>query len=223
MSKKRRIFSFTFLQAIVCFFIMLLAILLKFVDSNTFYNLRDFYNTKLNEKITFGQEEVCCNAVIESFFLGKDDSKNVKFINRSSGVTAPYTDFSLSFASPVDEGVITSKFGLRNDPFTGEKDNHSGLDIAANKNSEIHNVMVGTVEKVAEDSAYGNYVVINHGNGIKTLYAHCEKILVSPDDKVSRSQPIALVGSTGRATGDHLHLEVIINDIKYNPEPLLSL
>lgn len=222
-NKKEGSMSFMMIQVTVCVIIIILAVLLKLVDRNTFFKIRNFYNYKLNEKITIGEDKRDCEEVIKSFFLQSSETKNRDFINRTSGVTAPYTDFSMSLGTPVEDGVVTSQFGIRDDPITGAKKNHSGLDIAANKNSQIYNVMPGTVEKVEEDNSYGKYVIIDHGNEIKTLYAHCEKILASQNEEVSRGQPIALVGSTGKSTGDHVHFEIMVNDIKYDPEPLLNL
>lgn len=221
-NKKEGSMSFMMIQVTVCVIIIILAVLLKLVDRDTFFKFRDFYNYKLNEKITIGEDKRDCEEIIKSFFLRNDDASR-DFVNRTSGVTAPYTDISLPLGNPIEDGVVTSQFGLRDDPITGTKKNHSGLDIAANKNSQIYNVMSGKVEKVEEDNSYGKYVIIDHGNGIKTLYAHCEKILASQNEEVSRGQPIALVGSTGESTGDHVHFEIMINDIKYDPQPLLNL
>lgn len=95
---------------------------------------------------------------------------------------------------------------------------HSGLDVGDKTGNPIYAAEAGKVEKAGWNSGgYGNYVIINHGNGLKTLYGHASKVLVSAGDSVSRGQTIALVGSTGRSTGPHLHFEVRVNEAKKNP------
>ena len=106
------------------------------------------------------------------------------------------------------EGVITSRFGLRSDPFHGKTRHHKGLDIAAPTGTPIHPVRPGTVVSSGERGGYGNVVVLDHGDGTTSLYAHCHELKVKKGDKVGYRDVIATVGSTGRSTGPHLHLEV---------------
>lgn len=95
---------------------------------------------------------------------------------------------------------------------------HTGLDIGDKVGNPIYAAEAGKVEKAGWNSGgYGNYVIINHGNGLKTLYGHASKVLVKAGDSVSRGQTIALIGSTGRSTGPHLHLEVRVNNSRVNP------
>ena len=108
---------------------------------------------------------------------------------------------------PVD-GTITSRFGRRSDPFHGKKRQHKGLDIAAPEGTPIHPIRPGTVVSSGERGGFGNVVVLDHGDGTTSLYAHCSELLVKKGDQVKRGQVIATVGSTGRSTGPHLHLEV---------------
>lgn len=112
-------------------------------------------------------------------------------------------------------GTITSQFGYRTDPITGETSYHSGTDIAAPEGSPILAAASGTVTIAnALDSwggSYGYYVKLDHGNGLETLYAHCSSICVTAGQQVEAGQVIGYVGHTGRATGDHLHFEVYQN------------
>lgn len=94
---------------------------------------------------------------------------------------------------------------------------HSGLDIGDKKGNPIYAAEAGKVERAGWSNGYGYNVIINHGNGIQTLYAHASKLLVEDGDSVSRGQTIALVGSTGWSTGPHLHLEVRVNGVRKNP------
>jgi murein DD-endopeptidase MepM/ murein hydrolase activator NlpD len=118
---------------------------------------------------------------------------------------------------PVVEGYISSYFGGRADPFDGHQAVHKGVDIAGKKGSEVVAVATGVVTRAGPASGYGNLVEINHGNGYYTRYGHNEDVLVAVGDKVTRGQPIALMGSTGRSTGPHVHFEVLRNGQAVNP------
>ncbi|MDY6793622.1 MAG: M23 family metallopeptidase [Thermodesulfobacteriota bacterium] len=115
-------------------------------------------------------------------------------------------------------GWTTSRFGYRISPFTGRREFHKGFDIANRKGTPIIATANGTVTFASKKGAYGNTVVIDHGHGMVTRYAHTHKILVKRNDKVKRGDTIALVGSTGRSTGPHVHYEVHLNGIPVNPE-----
>ena len=113
---------------------------------------------------------------------------------------------------------ITSGFGSRTDPITGEKSFHTGIDIAFPKFTPIHAAKSGVVVTAEKKTTgYGFRVVINHGNGYTTLYAHCSEILVNVGDKVNAGDVIAKVGTTGRSTGFHCHFELILNGVPKNP------
>jgi murein DD-endopeptidase MepM/ murein hydrolase activator NlpD len=105
-------------------------------------------------------------------------------------------------------GRISSGFGLRKDPLDGDLRRHKGLDIAAAKGSPIHPVRPGRVVLAGEQDGYGRAVVVDHGDGMQTLYAHCSELKVRQGDMVDPNTIIATVGSTGRSTGPHLHFEV---------------
>jgi murein DD-endopeptidase MepM/ murein hydrolase activator NlpD len=110
---------------------------------------------------------------------------------------------------PVLKGWISSHFGYRTDPFTGRNALHRGVDFAGPAGSQVLAVAAGVVTYSKERFGYGRTVEINHGNGYVTRYAHNEKALVQVGDTVQKGQPIALMGSTGRSTGPHLHFEVL--------------
>lgn len=113
---------------------------------------------------------------------------------------------------------ITSPFGWRIHPIYKTKKFHSGVDLAASYGASIFAAESGTVIYAGWQSGYGNTVIVDHGGGLSTLYAHCSSIKVSNGQKVSRGQTIALVGSTGASTGPHLHFEVHVNGSAVNPE-----
>jgi len=121
---------------------------------------------------------------------------------------------------PVD-GRVTSSFGEREDPFNGEGAFHSGVDISAGYGEPIHATADGVVELAEPTSGYGREVVIDHGNGIKTLYGHMSGFAVSAGDSVHRGQVIGYIGLSGRSTGPHVHYEVRIRNIPVNPHKYL--
>lgn len=110
---------------------------------------------------------------------------------------------------PVTQGWISSYFGQRADPFTGRNAYHRGIDFAGPAGSQVMAVASGVVTYSKDRFGYGKTVEINHGNGYVTRYAHNQKVLVVPGDTVQKGQAIALMGSTGRSTGPHLHFEVL--------------
>lgn len=114
-------------------------------------------------------------------------------------------------------GWITSNFGYRISPFTGKKEFHKGLDIANRKGTEIMATADGVVTFAGPKGFFGELVVIDHGHGITTRYAHLDKALFKSGDRVKRGQVIAQMGNTGRSTGPHLHYEVRLNGVPVNP------
>ncbi|MEE0945300.1 MAG: peptidoglycan DD-metalloendopeptidase family protein [Acutalibacteraceae bacterium] len=107
--------------------------------------------------------------------------------------------------------------------YYGDGRGHKGMDIASKTGTPIYAAQSGTVIASAYESGYGYYITIQHDNGYKTYYAHCDKLLASVGETVSRGQVIALVGNTGRSTGSHLHFEIEKDGVKLNPAPFLGL
>lgn len=119
---------------------------------------------------------------------------------------------------PLDKAWIASRFGKRPDPITGQIAFHGGIDFTTGKaGAEINTVAAGVVTWSGPRSGYGLMVEVNHGNGFTTRYAHSEKLLVGVGDIVMKGQNIALVGSTGRSTGPHVHFEVYKNGRVVDP------
>lgn len=125
-------------------------------------------------------------------------------------------NLGISLIKPVS-GVVTSRYGQR----WGR--GHKGIDIGAPKGTAIKAAAGGTVtvSSYGYNGGYGNYVIVSHGNGIQTVYGHCTALKVSVGQKVSQGQVIATVGSTGRSTGNHLHLEIRVNGVAQNPQNYL--
>ncbi len=115
------------------------------------------------------------------------------------------------------KGWLSSGFGYRISPFTGQKELHKGMDISTRMNAPIVAPADGIVSKVYYDRGYGRILVLKHGYGIKTRFAHLNKVLVKKGQYVKRGETVALVGNTGRSTGPHLHYEVHLNGVAVNP------
>jgi len=123
---------------------------------------------------------------------------------------------------PVRTGWLSSRFGRRTDPLNGRIAMHRGVDFAAKEGSDIIAVAAGVVTFAGRRSGYGKLVEISHGNGYSTRYAHCKDILVTVGDVVKGGDTIALVGSSGRSTGPHVHFEVLRGDKQVNPAQYIA-
>ena len=163
---------------------------------------------------------------------GSSSSDSGSSSSSGGGSSAPSNPSSPSISVSLQwpaSGYISSPFGYRYHPVYGTYKFHSGIDIACGYGSAICAAASGTVIYVTEPvegcntggSGYGNYCIIDHGDGVTTLYAHARDIYVSVGDYVSAGQQIGEVGSTGTSTGAHLHFEVRVNGTQYNPEDYL--
>tara|TARA_R110002110_G_scaffold123534_4_gene300330 strand:+ start:1847 stop:2800 length:954 start_codon:yes stop_codon:yes gene_type:complete len=123
---------------------------------------------------------------------------------------------------PITWGWLSSRYGYRSDPFTGKRTWHAGVDLAGKDGSDIISVAGGVVSYAGERYGYGNLVEIDHGDGLITRYAHCNTIKVNVGDVIQKGQVLALMGSTGRSTGPHVHFEVIRNGKSENPETYIK-
>lgn len=134
-----------------------------------------------------------------------------------AGVTFDAPKLNVSGSIPVN-GTVTSSFGYRTHPVYGDVRFHYGIDIGADEGANITVFAAGTVKAVGESSSLGLYLLIDHGDGLITEYAHCSEVFVSSGDSVEAGETIAAVGSTGNATGNCLHFEIMLNGVNINPE-----
>jgi murein DD-endopeptidase MepM/ murein hydrolase activator NlpD len=119
-------------------------------------------------------------------------------------------------------GVVRSSFGGRSDPFSGEGAFHTGIDLDAPSGTPVHATADGVVEKASWSRTYGKLVIINHGNGLETYYAHLSRFNVLPGQEVQRGEIVAVSGRTGHATGPHVHYEVRLSGTPVNPYRYLA-
>lgn len=179
---------------------------------------------KVIQKGSRGTKEVTTRLVVEngqlisSEVIDEKVTKNARTcrIQVGSGVNN-FSNNGLNLILPV-EGYVTSPYGKRKDPFTGEPAHHNGLDIAAPKGTDVLAAASGKIIKASDTgNGYGKCVIIEHYSGFRTLYGHCSQLLVSVGDYVKAGDLIALVGSTGRSTGPHVHFSVIIDGEYMDP------
>ncbi|MUT67644.1 M23 family metallopeptidase [Paenibacillus sp. NEAU-GSW1] len=124
---------------------------------------------------------------------------------------------------PTTSRTMTSGFGYRKDPFTGKAIFHAGIDIAGESGDPVFSAANGEVIESGYSSSEGNYVVVDHGNGLCSVYMHLKQIEAREGETVVRGEKIGLLGSTGRSTGPHLHFQIMQSDKAVNPLPYLKL
>lgn len=165
-------------------------------------------------KIAKSNEEI--DKMIDELQADADAMTSTIQSSGSSSSNSQYTGGVLAWPTP-SSSYITSPFGYRNHPISGTWKFHTGIDIGASSGSKIVAANSGKVILAGWNGGYGKCVVIDHGGGITTLYAHSSSLLVSYGQTVSRGQTIAKVGSTGNSTGPHLHFEVRLDGVYKNP------
>jgi len=153
--------------------------------------------------------------------LAAIDESLTSLTRRSAQLEEFYRDQTLVLAStpsiwPV-RGYLSAGFGNRKDPFTGQRDFHSGIDVSTPIGTRIFAPADGVVLSAAVQGAYGNSIVVDHGYGVVTRYGHLDAYAIRPGQRVRRGDLIGFVGSTGRSTGPHLHYEVWVRDQAQNP------
>ena len=166
-----------------------------------FVNSEDAVNTLYKEK------------KVQAVKVAKNTGSTKNF-STATNISKSKVSIGISLIKPIS-GTITSRFGASSRIRSSA---HTGLDIGASKGSAIKSAASGTVTWAGYKGSYGNLVVITHSNGVQTYYGHCSKLYVSNGQKVSQGDTIAAVGSTGNSTGPHLHFEVRVNGVAYNPQ-----
>lgn len=151
----------------------------------------------------------------------EEEARKKAAAQNKSTSTVKLGDIKFQWPCPAS-GRITSGFGSRNSPTEGASSYHQGIDIGAGTGSGIVAAASGTVSIATYSSSAGNYVMINHGGGVSTVYMHCSKLLVSPGQTVKAGQTIAKVGSTGYSTGPHLHFGIRSGGSYINPSKYVS-
>ena len=143
--------------------------------------------------------------------------KSTGTVNTAMTISGTKVALGISLSKPVS-GIISSRFGARSSIRSSA---HTGLDIATSTGTPVAAAASGTVTFAGWKGSYGNLMVITHSNGVQTYYGHCSKLYFSAGATVSQGQTVAAVGSTGNSTGPHLHFEIRVNGVAYNPQNYL--
>ncbi len=166
------------------------------------------------------EDDILIKEKLQTIASGGEEN-NVYFADKimcpPQNMTYEPIDYQNDYTIPI-EGVKTSSYGFRLHPISENPDFHSGIDIAADKNTPIRAFDDGLVIACGDSQSLGKYLQIEHYDGTVTVYGHCNKLLKDEGDKVKQGEVIAKVGSTGMSTGPHLHFSIKRGDIYYNPE-----
>ena len=226
--KKNSTNSVMIVQLVVCIFAVVSVFLIGRLSPQTFEFIRDEYNRIMS--VDMDAKEIASSAkkVIERAEATDEgqtaekstERKNVNTVKSAADgeVMAVMSLFKSDeeITVPV-HGEITSEYGNRTNPVSGEYLMHSGVDIAASQGTEIRAAYSGIVSEVGSNSVGGNYISLVHKDGSETLYCHCSQIIAEKGDVIRAGETIALVGSTGRSTGPHLHFEITVDGKTENP------
>lgn len=227
---------FQFITCAIVFSIFISANYFNITKINLFF---DNLNNKLNENISKNQVEEAFKEIekfskeVFSITNFNDEKINIKILgeggkdllinnNLEENISTSKYKFNFNIYKPVIDGEISSEFGTRIHPINNNYSFHKGLDIAVAEGTPIYASFDGEVIESDFDQWNGNYIKIKHDNNIITVYCHCKQLFVKKGVKVRGGEVIASVGSTGQSTGPHLHYEIRVNDISYNPKYALE-
>ncbi len=247
--KSDRLFQILILQTVTVGIIMLFAAGIRVFGGDIYKTLSKMYHERFDDITTVQEVTEPKNPVLENASENKaideesqtsplentdnsleeydaeidsELSGNIYDVDSVTAVNSDKTAWNVnSFLWPVS-GVVSSHYGYRVHPISGEYSMHNGLDISADKGSDIYAAYDGVVTSAGYSNSYGYYIIISHNETIRTLYAHCSKLLVEEGETLKKGDKIATVGSTGRSTGPHLHFEVRVAGYRIDPEWLLS-
>ncbi|TGK07267.1 M23 family metallopeptidase [Leptospira semungkisensis] len=182
-------------------------------------NMRGVYDSEETSSDDSNRRKVASRFHISPKFLYYDDQRKSWFVP-GRGLPKEEKNFfyGLVFSNPLaEEGRVSSRYGKRKDPFTKKDTFHGGIDLAAEEGTPVYASADGVVSFSGSKGGYGSLIVLKHPLGYETKYGHLSKLLVPPGTKVKKGQLIGEVGMTGRATGFHLHFEVLRNSLRQRP------
>lgn len=192
----------------------------KDTDNMDSITIAEKYETEMKDFTTV--EDAVAKLYVEKpkvVVASTNDTKTTSIgkVNTAMTISNGTASLGISLRKPVS-GVISSRFGVRSSIRSSA---HTGLDIATSKGTPVVAAAGGTVTFSGWKGSYGKLMVITHSNGVQTYYGHCNELYLSAGAKVSQGQTIAAVGSTGNSTGPHLHFEIRVNGVAYNPQNYL--
>lgn len=206
------------IQLIICTLLLISAFVIKTIGGSLYAQVGTwFYDNYNNSVFTDTKNNILSFADKTKTTENKDVIPQNDNSTENSDVIEK---IKADIKKPLANGTVTSAFGRREENSNTEF--HKGIDIGADKGSVISAMLDGTAIIAEKDDSYGNYIVLEHSDNVKTLYAHCSELCVKQGEKVTAGQKIALVGSSGDSDGNHLHLEVIIDGENINPQEILG-
>ncbi len=211
-------------QSSVCVLAILLALCLKGIGGDAYTNVATLFYRAMTEHNLLSTPLSSASVAMVSGEASESEPPSLPANDAIiSGNALSVSASPTVIEAPLQNGVLTSAFGNRADPFDRDTaDVHHGVDIAAPHGTELKAMMAGTVISVGyEEAGYGHYVLVQTDDAHAYLYAHCSEILVKEADAVEAGRVIALVGSTGRSTGDHVHIEWRENGTAVDPSTVI--
>ncbi len=178
---------------------------------------------EVTAKLILESEEPAENAADETVATGEiiGGGEDIASEQAASGTTFARYTVSAPVTVPVENARLTSPFGYRTNPVSGNYGFHTGIDLAAPEGTAVAAAFSGRVTASGESEVWGKYVLIEHSDGFETYYCHLSEIYAPEGTVLRNGETLGLVGSTGWSTGPHLHFEVRIDGIRVNPEPLI--
>jgi murein DD-endopeptidase MepM/ murein hydrolase activator NlpD len=192
------------------------------LGSDTYTSMFDMEISKVMAERGLGLADTLAKGIAAN--TGKTGQASVTPpLQQEQGQTQPPMAVIQEVLPDVSSPRVSSGYGMRHDPFSGEPKFHHGLDIPAPEGTDVHPVRPGTVLFSGQQTGYGNVVIIDHGNGFTSKYAHNQENFVKEGEKVDSATVIARVGSTGKSTGPHIHFEVAYGGRNVDPGTLVAL
>ena len=207
-------------QCIACAVLLLVVLLLRVAGGGAYEALRCRFQQALARN-----ELATAIALLWEEPFEKSDDQTVKSADFTGGEPAQLSGSSgcMVAAMPLESGTLTSSFGERVHPINGGQEFHTGEDIAACHGAPLMAIYDGEVVEEGENDVLGRYIRMRHSEGVEIVYGHCEQVVVRQGSWVKAGDKVALVGSTGESTGDHVHLSVIVNGEPCDPADVVSL
>lgn len=241
MDKKKQdyLIKTLIMQFLVCALVFFIFFAAQYFNIPFLQTLKTSFIEELNKTLT--KEEAVetfkkIESITEDYFVltdYSDDDFNVTILGEGGKdviidgtqiENVSYEAYKLNYKiyNPVIGGEVSSEFGERVHPINKTLGVHKGIDIALDAGEPIYAIFDGEVVEASFDQWNGNYIKIKHDNNILSVYCHCSKLFVKKGDVIRGGEVIALVGSTGQSTGPHIHFELRINDVSYNPSYALK-
>ena len=205
------------LQMLLTAICILTALLLRFVLPGAFAQVRQEYLLLFEQQDADEELIRFAQAALDRMFLPADAAAKAP-----DGCSLETYLPGQSYTMPLASFTVSSAYGWRKHPISGEYTFHNGMDLACAEGTPVYAAMAGMVQRTGSDAASGNYIVLLHSDGVATSYCHLQYVFVRAGEFLVEGQPIGTAGQTGLATGPHLHFSLLHNDVRYDPSAMLG-